>query len=227
VGRHLDHGAGGVHFFYVLAQLFQGKTLQGQKIGLGDQAQLRHLEGQWVFQRLVLALGDADQQHVQVSADVELGGADQVADVLHEQQVHAVGAQLVDGGSDPGRLQMAVAAEGAGVDLEGLDTQLLDALGVQRGLDVALDDLDAFSQPLHRLLDQGGLARARRAHQVDEEYVLFLQFPADLPGDGVIGLEQFLHDGDLFRFHGRFITYSGINNKPKQSHWINSYKTIN
>jgi len=207
VGRDLDNGAGRVDLLDVLAQFFQGKIFQGQEIGLGDQAKLRDLEGQRVLQGLVLALGDADQQHVEVGADVELGRADQVADVFHEQQLHAVAAQLVDGGLDPGRFQVAVAAERAGVDLVGLHAQFLQPFGVQGGLDVAFDDLYFFAQLPDRGLDQRGLARTRRAHQVDEEYVFLLEAFSDRGGDGIVGLEQLLHDINFFCFHGFFIPH--------------------
>ena len=57
----------------------------GQKIHLGDQHHIRVAEHQGVLERLVIALGHAEQRHFVVFPNVKFRRADKVAHVLHEQ----------------------------------------------------------------------------------------------------------------------------------------------
>ena len=72
-----------------------------QQVDLVDQHQLAGAEHQRVLERLVLALGDRGDHDPRVLADVELGRADEVADVLDHQQVDALPAAAPAARSGP------------------------------------------------------------------------------------------------------------------------------
>ena len=78
------------------------------QVHLGDDGHVGRVEDGRVLERLVLALGHREEDQPQVLAQVEGGRADQVADVLDEQEV-----ELVAAASRPGprativRLQVA------------------------------------------------------------------------------------------------------------------------
>ena len=92
--------------------------------------------------------------HARVLADAELGRADEVADVLDDQQVDLVERQRRDRRADHVRVEVALAAEaGVGVELDHGHVQAGEAIGVQRSLHVALEHADAHA----------GQARRRRA----------------------------------------------------------------
>ena len=61
-----------------------------QQVDLVDHHELAGAEHERVLQRLVLALGDGRDHHALVLADVELGRADEVADILDHEQVDLV-----------------------------------------------------------------------------------------------------------------------------------------
>ncbi len=95
VGALTGAGAGthdlhpGVHLPHVLRE---GPLVEPGRLGevrLGEHDQMRGPEGRRVLQRLVLALGDRHEDDPQLLAEVVGGRADEVADVLHEQQRRA------------------------------------------------------------------------------------------------------------------------------------------
>ena len=65
------------------------KSTCAEQVDLVDDHELAGAEHQRVLQRLVLALGDRGDHDPRVLADAELGRADEVADVLDDQQVDA------------------------------------------------------------------------------------------------------------------------------------------
>jgi hypothetical protein len=58
-----------------------------QEVHFIDQHQLRRPEHERVFEGLVLPFGHRGDHHAAVLADLELGGADQVAHVLDDEHV--------------------------------------------------------------------------------------------------------------------------------------------
>ena len=95
------------------------------------------------FERLVLALGDGVDERTGALADIELGRADEVADVLDDDDVERVERELVEHRADHRRVEVAFAAETVGgVDKRDRGAEPAETLGVERGLDVALDDAD-------------------------------------------------------------------------------------
>ena len=99
-----------------------------------------------------------------ILADPELGRADEVADVLDDEQVELVERQRRKRRAHHVRVEVTLAAEArVGVDLRDGHVQAGDAVGVERrSLHVALEH--AHARPRGRReggLEQGRLARAR------------------------------------------------------------------
>ncbi|VTR68678.1 hypothetical protein DESC_720056 [Desulfosarcina cetonica] len=164
----------------------------GQKVDLVEQGGVAFPEHQGVFGRFVLAFGDRQDHHALVLADVELGRADQVADVLHDEQVDAVKIQAGHGAFDHMGRQVAIAAEFVGVDLHDRRTGLGQSVGINRGADVTHDH--GATQPWHDagqgFLQGGGLARTRRTHHVEHENAFLGKGGTQARGHGVIGVQD-------------------------------------
>ena len=97
-------------------------------------------------------------------ANVELGGADEVPDILDEDQVEGRQVEAPERAGDHGGIQMTLAAEPvSGVEQADLGAESAEPFGVQGSLDIALDDADAepVTQGGEGPLEQGGLARPR------------------------------------------------------------------
>ena len=114
-------------------------------------------------------------------AEIEGGRADQVADVLDEQEVDIVAAhlflKLVKTAMDHGSVEMAGAAGG---QLDGRYAFCADSVGVPFGFDIPLDDTDPdFSlQGLDGMFEEGGLSGAGAADQVEGNSPDFLEVVA-------------------------------------------------
>ena len=74
------------------------------KVHLADNHHVRRLEHRRILQRLVLPLGYRQQHDAQVLAQIVGRRADQVADVLDDQQVEPGQVEPLDGASRPFRL---------------------------------------------------------------------------------------------------------------------------
>ena len=96
------------------------------------------------------------------------------------------------------RVEVTLAAEaGIGVELGDRDVKAGDAVGVEAPLDVALENSDATVEPgLDRPLEQGGLAGAGSAHQVDDGDVIAVEVRAVRAGYGLVSVERVLSDPD-------------------------------
>ena len=77
------------------------------EVGLGDEDQVRRLEHHGVLERLVLALGDREDDDVGPLPEVVDGRADQVADVLDEEDVRAVEVEAVERPVEQLRVEVA------------------------------------------------------------------------------------------------------------------------
>src|SRR5919198_5200841 len=98
---------------------------------------------------------------------------------------------------------MTLAAEsGVGVDLCHGDVQRCKAVGVERSLDVTLEDADADAlEVAHRPLEQHRLAGTRRAHQVDDHDGVVVEVVAVGTGNRVVRVENALDDADPRPMH--------------------------
>ena len=101
-------------------------------------------------------------------AQIETGRADEVADVLDEQQRPVLRCQMLDRVADHVCIEMTALA---GVDLDRRRAGRADAVGVVGCLLVALDDMD--SQPITQHLDglhqQRGLAGSGAGDEVQRQ----------------------------------------------------------
>ena len=161
----------GVHRVEVVQEALEVEVEVRQQVDLVDQHELAGAEHQRVLQRLVLALGDRGDHHARVLADAELGRADEVADVLDDQQVDLVQRQRGQRRAHHVGVEVALAAEArVGVELRHRHVQAGEPVGVDRALHVALEHADAHAvEPsASSALEQRRLAGARRAHQVDD-----------------------------------------------------------
>ena len=86
----------------------------GQEIGLGDQQQIGGAEHDRVLRRLVVAFCDGQQYPVTVLPQIEIRRANQVADVLDEQDINSGKTHGVQGVLHRVWVQMG---SGAGRDL--------------------------------------------------------------------------------------------------------------
>jgi len=132
----------------------------GQEIRLGDDGHVRLGEDRRVLERLVLALADRQQDHLEVLAEVIGGRADEVADVLDEQDVGGHQLRLVEGGVDLPGVEVAGAAR---QDLVSRHPERADAIGIAFGGDVPFDHCAAMAvlESADGGLEQRRLARAR------------------------------------------------------------------
>jgi len=68
----------------------------------------------WIFERLVFAFGDAQEDDLRFFSQIVAGGAYQVADILDEQKVNFFERPALESTLDPSAIQMA---HTAGCDL--------------------------------------------------------------------------------------------------------------
>src|SRR5680860_225661 len=89
---------------------------------------------------------------------------------------------------------MTLASEGlVGADLDHGNAEGLDSLGVERALDVALENRHAHAiEVAEHGLEQGRLAGPRRAHQVDHLHGRSIEILAIRSGDGRVRVEYSL-----------------------------------
>jgi hypothetical protein len=144
-----------------------------QEVELVDDHHVHGVEHDRVLERLLLAFGDGVDHRPDVLADVELGRAHEVADVLDDEEVELGEGQPGQAGAHHHRVQMALAAEaGARVDEGHLGAEPGELVGVEAGRDVTFQHADAHPprELGQRALQEGRLAGARRRHQVDRPH---------------------------------------------------------
>ena len=139
-------------------------------------------------------------------AGVELRGADEVADVLEDEKVHAFDIKILQGALCHVCVDVA---QPAVVDLQGPDARCIrDPLRVERRLDVDvhLGDVDFILQTADQRGEQGGLAGARCGHDVDEEGAVIREHLPDVRRGVVVLCEDifvYFDDSDFshYAFH--------------------------
>ena len=176
----------------------------GSQIDLVDEDQIGGLEQQRILQGLVVALGDGGHADADMLAQPEFCGADQIADVVDDDGLHAGQVQLRNGLLDHVGLQVAGTL---GVQLDGPDAQGGHALGVLGGVEVALDDRHGAAVDAavgQDLLQEGGLAAAGGSQQIHHPDATAVQVGPDQVGDLVVLIEYVYIDGNGFHIilHG-------------------------
>ena len=177
----------------------------GRHVDFVHQQHIADGEHQRVLQGLVVALGNGEDHGVFHGAGVELGGADEVANVLQNGEIYVLGAEAFQTLLGHAGVQVAHAA---GVELDDLHAAGGDGGGVHVGVDVRFHDADAHIvfQRLDGGHQSGGLAGAGGAHQVQQESLLLLQLLAQLVRLAVVRLKNALFDFQYAVFiHGSFL----------------------
>ena len=120
----------------------------------------------WVFLGLVVAVGHRRDHDSGAFAEVEQRRADEVPDVLDDDDRPRVGIEL---GERPGHHCGIEVAARASIDLDCARTGGADPLGVVIRRLVPFDDgdRDVVADVADGPLEEGCLARARRTHQID------------------------------------------------------------
>ena len=127
-----------INFKGILFQHFHIGIEIRRQINLIDYADIGFGEDMRVFQRLVVAFGRTNDDYFFGFAQVEHGGTYQVADIFDKQDRAGCRRQMLDGMVHHIGFQMAA---GAGVHLEYGNIEGCDAVGIVRGLLVALDNI--------------------------------------------------------------------------------------
>ena len=161
------------------------------EVDLGDQGDVGGVEDGGVLERLVLALGDGEEDEAQALAQIVGGRADQVADVLDEEEVELVERPAVERGLHHRGLEVA---DRAGRDLPHRRAAPRQAGGVVFGGQIAHQRGDAESrvQPGQRLLQQRRLPGARARDQADHEDARLAEPLPERAGHQVVLLEDVL-----------------------------------
>ena len=142
-------------------------------------------------------------------AEFETRGADEIADVLDDEQIELGEVELIERAVQHDRVEVALAP---GVDLDGGSRAGRGgAVRVNGGGNVAVHNRDAqfVFETRECLLDQLGLARAGRGHDVDGEHAHRIDAGAILLREAVIGVEDVFDDRDTL-WHDKSPNYVGL-----------------
>src|SRR3974390_197831 len=124
------------------------------------------MEDAGILERLVFAFGDTEKHDFRVLAEVVARRANEVANVLDEQQAGPVEPEFLQMAIDHASIQVARAA---GNNLAHGKTEAREAPGIVVGLQVAGQDSNAAAgqEGSQGSLKKCGLARARGTDDVD------------------------------------------------------------
>ena len=166
-----------------------------QEIGLRKQDEIARAKHHRVFCGLVVALGDGEQRDVRVLSEVEARRTHEIADVLDEQDVDGCKIDRMQRVVNHMRVEVAGLAGG---DLHRRHALRPDAPRIVFGLKIAFDHGDAIllANCFDRGLQQAGLSRARRGHQIDREHAAPLQMLAIVGGRVIVLIENACEDLD-------------------------------
>ena len=165
-----ESGEGGdtrVEDLHAALEVIHAEVDVGQQVNFVDDQRIHAAIGARIFVGFVVAFGDGCDEDGFVRAKFEVGGADEVADIFDDEQVELRQVKLFERAVQHDRVEVTIAAR---VDLDGGSSASGGgAVSVNRGGDVAIDGCHAqfaFEQR-QGLLDERGLARARRCQDVD------------------------------------------------------------
>ena len=164
---------GGLEFFEVEVDV-------GEEVDFVDDADGGFEEDFGVFEGFIGAFGGAADNDAEVFAEIVVGGADEIADVFDDEQVEVGEVGIFEGLGDHQGVEMAGAV---GLELDGVDAEGADSVGVAFGFDVAFDDEDFAlgGEAADGLFDEAGFAGAGGAQDIEGEKLGPLEdFPVDV-----------------------------------------------
>ena len=171
----------------------------GHEVDLVQENHIRFFKSERILVRLVAAVCHADDEELHVLADIQLGRADEISDIFDEEDARRIEIHGMYRIMHERCIQMAGAE---GIDLRRLHMLLSEALGIDVGLDIPLDDIDLARDVLHELLERGGLARPRCAHDIHGENIPFRQVMSDMLGNVIVMGVDILHHASFDHMHG-------------------------
>ena len=126
----------GVDLFCVALCFFQVKRHIGKQVQFIDDAEMCGLKHIRVFERFIFAFRHAENYNPKAFAQIEEGGADEVADILDGYDTVFAGFELVNCMVDHSSIQVAAFT---GIDLNDRGFGCCDACGVVGSLLVSFD----------------------------------------------------------------------------------------
>src|SRR6202007_1267647 len=124
----------GMDFAGVFESEVRIKFDMGEKISLGKDHERSAMENTGILEGLVFPFGNAEQHDFRGLAEVVTGGANEIADIFHEEKAGSVKAQFGEMAVDHASVKMAGAA---GDDLTNGKTEAGEAPSVVIGLKIA------------------------------------------------------------------------------------------
>ena len=166
------------------------------QVQFADDGDIRRLEHGRIFERLVFAFRHGQEHDAQVFAEVVGGGADEIPDVLDDEQVQARQIELLERAGYHLGFEMA---DGAGGDLHDRRAGFAQAAGVVVSGQVADDDgcFQASSERADSFAEEGGFARTGRRQDVQHQETVRLEHAAVAFGLTVVLIEDGPSDFDL------------------------------
>ena len=201
-GRDRDDLGFGVAQMDVPFTAFDVEIKVGHHVHLVDDDEVADGEHEGVLEGFVVAFGHGEDHRVTGRAGVELGRANEVADILKDDEVRLFEVEVIESLAGHLRIEMAHAA---GVQLDGRHTGLLlDFHRIHIAVDVSFHHrhahlvLDAVQQ----LDEGGGLATAGCGHQVEEENT-----PGPQLVPKIVGVFFVLRKDALFDFNNLYFIH--------------------
>ena len=177
----------------ILQAAFDVEAKVRQQIHLVEEHEPCRPEHVGILERLVFALGDREHDDLRRLAEIEAGWTNQVSDVFDEQHAVIGDVETIKRSSYHAGIQMAALS---GVDLQGRCAGGANAVGIMRGLLVALDDRrrNPTLERLDRAHQQRRLARAGTGYKIQCENPAVSEELAVLRGVPIVLREDVLLD---------------------------------
>jgi cystathionine beta-lyase len=164
-----------------------------RQVDLRDDRHVGGVEDCRVLERLVFPLGHREQHQSQVLAQVERGRADEIADVLDEQEIEGIQVPTVQRALDHRGVEMAHRPRRDLLD-RNLAARQTSRVIVGRQVADQRGHAIATAQGSQHALKESGLARTGTRHETDDEHARSAETFAQRPGRDVVLLEHTLPD---------------------------------
>ncbi|MCG3148752.1 MAG: hypothetical protein PCFJNLEI_02199 [Verrucomicrobiae bacterium] len=168
----------------------------GQEINFVEHERADLVEEQRIFAGFVVAFGDAEDADFAGLAEIELGRAGDVADVLDQDEVQGVEVERIQAALDEWRFEVTCAAR---EKLDNRHVELGNPVGVARGGDVAFENADPAMgfETRDGQFQERGFPGTRGADEIDGGDLLGGQSLAQFGRDGVVGFEDVFQNSDI------------------------------
>src|SRR5215472_946368 len=147
-----------------------------------------------IFERLLLAFGDAQDNNLRSFAEVVARRTNQVTDILDKEQVEMFQAPIGKRLLDHARIEMASSSSR---DLLDRKAEARQADRVIIGLNISSKDRDALvaRESFERTCQQSSLPSARRAHEIEAKDVVLRETVSQFSGNAIVLAQHFPFQG--------------------------------